>query len=222
MRKGITNTKRTKEHIKQEVVEKLAVIVQHHLIKLESAIKNKGTAKEAYNLEMTLLKAVAYGCDRKREHLLHHSGFCYKMSTGEYKLVHPKEVLLDRLDEHVIAVAHIIRSFNVGASLEYEFCIKAPRGFTAKGARDYVTVPKITKTWSQPTAGYCPPTDTIGSSECLMIKLAENHYAIDFLILDCTVAGVKNRRLYFVQVSAQKYTHRPKKKRYSAMISTTV
>ena len=50
-----------------------------------------------------------------------------------------------------------------------------------------------------------------------MIKLAHNHVAVDFLILDCSGVGAASQKLYFVQVSVQPYQNREAGKRYNVV-----
>jgi len=51
----------------------------------------------------------------------------------------------------------------------------------------------------------------------VIIKLAQNHPAIDFLIINDSELGVGNRTLYLVQVSVQQYQKRSESGRYSAI-----
>jgi len=71
--------------------------------------------------------------------------------------------------------------------------------------------------WIQPCHGEVPDFVVPDYNKCLMIKPAIDHYAFDFMIVDCTGLGTTSRLIYFVQVSVQAYQNRKSNRKYSAI-----
>ena len=88
-----------------------------------------------------------------------------------------------------------------------------------ENSSEMLYIPRPNVVWDQPKFGDVP--DFIGPNynHCLLIKLAQGHAAIDYLILDYTPLGVAGFNLYFVQVSVQTYQSHERK--YSAIDKKT-
>ena len=83
----------------------------------------------------------------------------------------------------------------------------ASQGFTATTLdNETINIPPATDFWVQSERGTVLPPPVVSS--CMLIKLAENHVAVDFLILDATAIGVSSRKPFFIQVSAREYQDR--------------
>ena len=67
----------------------------------------------------------------------------------------------------------------------------------------------------QPTIGADVEVD-LSSSTSVLIKLARDHPAIDFVIVS-SEGSVDSKRLYLIQVSSSQYQHRPKERRLGAV-----
>ena len=61
---------------------------------------------------------------------------------------------------------------------------------TAGGQED-LCIPEVDEVWAQPKYGSIPHFMGDDYSKCLLVKLAQKHVAIDYLILDCTPLGKK-------------------------------
>lgn len=187
-----------------------------------------GSTCNTWAVHEALFVAVAFGCDSlmdTHKYTLIDTGFCYVTSmepTLHVSLVYPNSLLLSILEEHVRSISSIIGQFDKGAGLEFVFFVAArtPQGLCLQhvtNAPEIKTIPPVQDVWVQPKYGETP--DYVGNdySKCMMMKLAKDHFAIDFLILDCTPTGVQGRTLYFVQVSVTKYESCPMSRKYNAI-----
>ena len=184
------------------------------------------TRSAAIDVQNALLSAAAIGCGsltHSQKNLLLESGLCYpktQTSRQEINLTYPHEMLLASLKSYVRHTAHILSQFDKGAGLEFVFCMTARIGFVIEGINTNKTtmqLPPATEVWVQPSYGSIPTDFGNSYQHCLKVKLAENHVAVDFLIVDCTSGGVQGRKLYFVQVSEQAYESRHAERRCSAI-----
>ena len=107
--------------------------------------------------------------------------------------------------------------FSKGMALEFQFYYEILKhGLAAKtsDSKHQLNLPRA-KTWTQLRVGDLPTADMY-QREPLLIKLAENHVCIDFLLIDPKL-GVRNKSLYFIQVSVQQYQNHPTGRRYEAI-----
>ena len=193
--------------------------------KITRGITSEVRADRTLRVHLALRKLANYGCNSLlylERVLLVRTGFCWttdpKISTIQG--VFPIHILRNELSHYDDTVKAQLRTFNTGAALEYEFLTIVRQGTIAKCMNDNeeeVTIPSsLQDVWMQDDFGTVPTKAT----GCLIMKLAENHCAVDFLILDSTKIGTAGKRLYFVQVSALAYTDWPTNRRYNAIHTT--
>ena len=213
--------------MKSDIHNEIFRFIGHQLMYLrESYNSYRELVEETQN---ALITAVIFGCDslkRPQVTLLVDTGFAYKKveNHGEdnasmnISLVYPKTFLLDQIESHVMKMAHMFVQFDKGAGFEFMFYAAAQRGIFVKSEHsgDEKKLPPVTDAWIQPRYGKIPDYFGPNYQGCLMVKLAEKHAAIDFVIADCSGVGVASRRLYLVQVSVQDYDKR-KDRKYSAI-----
>ena len=215
-------------HTKDDVQAWLDRHIRYQLQTLEINLKseNLATRSAAIDVQNALLSAAALGCGsltHSQKNLLLESGLCYpktQTSRQEIRLTYPKEMLLASLKAYVRHTAHLLSQFDKGAGLEFVFCMTASIGFVLEGINTNKTtlqIPPATEVWVQPSYGSIPTDFGNSYQHCLLVKLAENHVAVDFLLVDCTSGGVQGRKLYFVQVSVQAYESRHAERRCSAI-----
>ena len=89
----------------------------------------------------------------------------------------------------------------------------------ARRSKELEIPPSHKDVWRQPGYGSVPTLLQDTADGCLIMKLAEKHCAIDFLILDGTRVGKGGKRLYFMQVSAQADTERGTENRCGAIMT---
>lgn len=214
-----------------DVQFQLNCMLRHQLRSVESKLKDPVTQHETYIIHVALRHAAIYGCNSLTPHsnkmLLLKTGFCFTRDNGlTVKLTYPNDTLLEEMKYHMDIISSIVREIDTGAALEYEFLFAARNGVTAKCMNDpdkeVLEIPRSHKNvWRQPEHGAIPDYQETAEG-CLIMKLAENHCAIDFLILNSTSIGRRSRRLYFVQVSSSAYVDHAIEKRCSAIRKTFV
>ena len=97
---------------------------------------------------------------------------------------------------YVRHTAHLLSQFDKGAGLEFVFCMTASIGFVIEGINTNKTtmqIPPATEVWVQPSYGSIPTDFGNSYQHCLLVKLAENHVAVDFLLVVCSSGGVQGR-----------------------------
>ena len=182
----------------------------------------------AVELQTALFQAVAFGCEYLHKVSLNklvYAGFCYQKSRQVF-LAYPNKQIFDCLTSYIKTIVNFLSTFNTGATLEFLFYLRAKtKGFHLESplSKDPITIPSVDNVFVQHSIGVIPDsfiTDS-GTSTCLVVKLAQNHVAIDFLIVtNGPAGGIDSRKLYFVQVSLQRYEDRNSESKLAA-ISTT-
>ena len=209
--------------IHEMALDEVRGMIHHQLARLRSALFDPMSNEDANEIQNTLLYAASYGCttlSSSQTYPLRAAGFCYiENSTGECKLTYPKEVLMKKLEKHIASIQNTLAVFDKGAALEFAFFMASQRGFTAAKPDNTQekTIPPVGEVWIQPCHGEVPNFVGPDYNKCLMIKLAIDHYAFDFMIVDCTGLGTMSRLIYFVQVSVQAYQNRKSNRKYSAI-----
>ena len=138
-------------------------MIFHQLTKLRSALENVHTRRDAYTLHTALFRITTFGHESitiPERILLEDAGFCYHdRMTQETKCVYPKKVMLEKLNGHMKSVSSIVRSFDIGAALEFEFMIKGQQ-YGLKGTcmttEKTLHIPPANKIWIQPNYGRVP------------------------------------------------------------------
>ena len=168
-------------------------------MKVEVSVNSRGD--NAYFLHTSLCYIATFGCasvsDDEMRMVLLSAGFVYQLNNGSIKLFYPKGVLRRRMKQYMKAISESIRSIDIGAALEYQFMVLAQNGVTAtcmKDTRKMLEIPPSHMDfWRQ--SCYGEVLQEKPDKGCLIMKLAEKHCAIDFLILDCSPLGVRNKQL---------------------------
>jgi len=210
--------------IHEMALDEVQGMIHHQLTRLRSALSDPISNEDANEIQNSLLYAASYGCttlSRTQTYPLRTTGFCYiDNSTGECKLTYPREVLMKKLEEHIASIQNTLAVFDKGAALEFAFFMASQRGLIAAKPDNTQEkmIPPVGEVWVQSCHGEVP--DFVGPdyNKCLMIKPAINHYAFDFMIVDCTGLGTTSRLIYFVQVSVQAYQNRKSNRKYSAIV----
>lgn len=207
----------------EEAESKMRRHVSNTLNKVARAITYDASRENSLKVHLALRKLINYGCinlSNAERDLLLFTGFCWADSQT-VKQVFPVNIVRQQLSSVSDTVRSELLTFYTGAALEYAFLTVIRNGITARcmnapaGSEDMsIEIPSTTeKVWIQPSYGEVPQQ----FSGCLVVKLAQNHCAVDFLIVDSTPIGANNKRLYFVQVSAKAYTERATDDRYCAI-----
>ena len=126
---------------------------------------------------------------------------------------------MQELEGHIKNVWSTLTVFDKGAALEFMFYMQAKRGLPAthlKTNKEFA-IPAVEEMWLQPSYGNIPPFVGNDYSRCLMVKLAQGHITIDYLIVDCISTGEGGRKLYLGQISVQPYQKRKTNRKYSAI-----
>ena len=176
------------------------------------------------NLRTTLMSA-AMGLQLKEAEQAYASrtGLFYVDDSDAFILVFPAEYLLNHLHPHIICCYHLFKEYDTGATFEFLtcaqlksrkneiFCIgKEPTPVTdslnskspANGIPSF-SIPAANKYIVQSGLG----DDLKSNQSCCLVKLQEEHFGIDFIIVIDT-AGSASKRLFVVQASVTKYQQR--------------
>ena len=161
--------------------------------------------------------------------ILVYSGIVYYVSP-EYRLVFDKKLLFKKLTSTAINQFKTFSQFDIGGAKEFLFVQVCMRGrISLKCFGDVALTIKGRKKQPGEIELHCSRYATqtsIGSfvdapeGECTLIKLAQMHPAVDFLIVDKSRGGVSARALYFIQVSNSRYQDRPADKKFNAVKSS--
>ena len=149
------------------------------------------------------------------------SGMFYKLNKTVV-MVYPQAVVLQHLYSFVRQHFAIIRSYDVGASIEFLLvsqlrmhqndvkcygskcsALHNRRETPSKISRENVYTIRVTNFEKQVSIGDALPRDR----GCHLVKLVENHVAIDFVIIE-RESGKDTEKLFLIQASATKYAKR--------------
>ena len=161
---------------------------------------------------------------------LHHFGIVYP-KNDKYNFVYGRKCMLEVLVNKAQTMYSLFSKYDIGGANELLFeqlchigAIKVTcfgdncltiKGRILKPDTIYITCSKFL---IQQTIGQ----EVIAEEgECSLIKLAHNHFGIDFLIYG-SEGTVSSRVLYFIQVSSSRYQDRPSHSKFSAVLQTTV
>ena len=161
---------------------------------------------------------------------LHYCGMVYP-KNNKYNFVYGRKCMLEVLAKKARSMYSFFSQYDIGGANELLFdqlCnmgeIKATcfgdkcltiKGRISKPDAIYIT---CSKSLIQQTIGQEVKTE---EGKCSLIKLAQNHFGIDFLIYN-SKGTVPSRVLYFIQVSSSRYQDRPSDRKFSAVLQTTV
>ena len=152
------------------------------------------------------------------EHQLLHSGLCY-FDNMKIKSPYPIEDCLIHAKGDLASHYRTFKTFNLGGAVEFLFSVSAlTTGITIINSMNKETkiLLKPQEYENQCRMGELPLMQP--GNTCKLVKLAENHPAIDFIIL-YNPGGSKSKRLFFVQVSSRKYSERSIDSRYNSIHS---
>ena len=145
------------------------------------------------------------------------AGLCYYNAQGKAHLTYPHTTVRDSLEQHIEDVIALFADFAKGPALELHFRLLAYKGFEActlaKQHVVHIPAPTSYEIQQQPGDVLEPPQ----TGQCVLIKLAENHVAVDFLIVDATELGAASKKLFFVQVSVMQYQERSSEGKVAAI-----
>ena len=157
-------------------------------------------------------------------------GCAYQNEDNIHEFLFPSNVLLPLLRQEVEHNYTLMEQFDIGAAAEYLFfarCLSEGVIATCKGLSCY---PITANTNIEPTVEIACNNSIkqrdvsddliLPINRCTIIHLCQNHFAIDFLILNKR-PGARASRLYFVQVSLQRYQDRPAGKKFAAVTTTS-
>jgi hypothetical protein len=147
--------------------------------------------------------------------------------ADRYQLVYQRDIVLSRLCQVARSHYNVFSVYDVGGAEELLFsdsCRRGeisavcrgspPRTITGRGYKDStlrITCDSFLVQQEIGSVVSVPPGPT-----CSLIKLAQRHPAIDFIIYSFR-GSVASKVLYFVQVSSQTYQSRDKEKKLSAV-----
>ena len=168
--------------------------------------------------------------DVSSKEILLMSGCAYLNESKVHEFLFPSDILLLLLRTQVERHYSLLEQFDIGAAAEYLFfarCLSGGVIATCKGQSCY---PITASTKMEATVEIACDNSIkqravsdnliVPINKCTIIHLCQNHFAIDFLILN-NRPGVRAKRLYFVQVSLQRYQDRPAEKKFSAVTTTS-
>lgn len=190
---------------------------------LHSRLRNSQEELSAFLLQ--ILRAAMY----VRASLLIHEweflcdqGFVYAdaevdpSSPSYYQLVYPRKIMLQHLGKQMTKLYTCLAEFAKGAAFEILVLYNMecfPHTATRGDKKEEINIPICTDVYFQRHFEF--PSRKIG--KCTIIKLSENHPAIDFLILDDTRLEKDSCKLFLVQVSIKSYQNRGANEKYSAV-----
>lgn len=218
-----------KSHSADDMVSRIPAIVASvlsgdakggrvQLISLFAHIMRKIKEERACEVAHALFKLVVYGTINISEVSsveLVESGLCYYDSDYKVHLAYPDNIVLQSLQKDMENWIALFADFAKRTALEFKFRVMAYKGFIAVTLdQNAINIPPADKFLFQSKRGEVLPS---AEGECVLIKLSENHVAVDFLILDATEIGVSSKKLFFVQVSAMKYQDSPKGRKFDAV-----
>ena len=147
------------------------------------------------------------------------SGLCY-LENNKIKSPYPIEDCLTYAIGDLANHYRTFKTFNLGGAVEFLFSVSAlTTGITIIQSMNKETkiILKPQEYENQCSMGELPPVQP--GNTCKLVKLVENHPAIDFIILH-NPGGSTSKSLFFVQVSSRKYSERSIDSRYSSIHST--
>ena len=150
------------------------------------------------------------------------AGFLVEQESS-YELVHERSILLSMLREAAKKHFALFSQYDIGGAEELLFsdcCRRGPITVVCRGTKPYTIRGRKVQTSSitikcdqfltQRAIGDCDFMRQLKSPTCCLVKLAQRHPAIDFIIYE-TKGASRTRVLYFIQVSAQAYQERETK-----------
>lgn len=147
------------------------------------------------------------------------SGICYQAEDCKVKSPFPLSCILSTCLGHITFVYKTLLEYDTGAAVEFLFAAQALSvGITVEKASQNPSRLKPSLYVHQTEAGMCESETTIS---CILIKLVKKHPAVDFVIID-NPAGKDSKKLFLVQVSAQKYQNCGGEHRYQQHFPTYV
>ena len=152
------------------------------------------------------------------EHHLLNSGLCY-LENMKIKSPYPIEDCLTYAKGDLASHYRTFKTFNLGGAVEFLFSVSAlTTGITIIHSTNKETkiLLKPQEYENQCRMGELPSMQP--GNTCKLVKLVENHPAIDFIIL-YNPGGSTSKSLFFVQVSSQKYSERSIDSRYNSINS---
>ena len=176
------------------------------------------------NLRTTLMSA-AMGLQFKKAERAYaeRTGLFYVDDSDAFLLVFPAEYLLEHLHHPIISSYHLFRAYDTGAAFEFLTCAQLRLrkneilcfGEEPTPVKDSLNLKNPSNgkpSFSIPAANkYIVQSglrdDLKSDQSCCLVKLHEEHFGIDFLIITDT-AGSASKRLFLVQASVTKYQRR--------------
>ena len=152
------------------------------------------------------------------KHGLLNSGLCYLENT-EIKSPFPIEDCLTYAKGDLASHYRTFKTFNLGGAVEFLFSVSAlTTGITITDStnKEIRIRLKPQEYENQFRMGELPSMQP--GNTCKLVKLVENHPAIDFIFL-YNPGGSTSKSLFFVQVSSRKYSERSADSRYAAIHS---
>lgn len=204
--------------------------ITHVLDKVKEALI-KGE-RDANSIFASLYTVCLHGtCGNLSSSVLQDRGLVYKKGD-EVCLVYEKKYLIFSLCSYAKTLHELFMQYDIGGAKELLFAhLSSTSGIsvvctgskclTIKGKRA-----EMPRAINLPCSDYLVQKhigDNVAADEnkCYLIKLAHDHIAIDFLILDCSRGTAASKTLYYIQVSSSRYQDRPENKKFGAIFRNT-
>lgn len=160
-----------------------------------------------------------------------HTGFAYyREDSNSFFLTYPISMIMSEISQGESQVYKIMLAYNSGMALEFRFAGKvlsmigvyteclgnepqAIRGQITKKKAYHLKCSNII--YQQDISSSIQPDN----GTCTLVKLVEDHPALDFLIIDKSY-GKDSNRLFFIQVSLSRYECRNTDKRFDSIFNT--